>query len=172
MDPTLSEALKEAYALSPSSPAIIDTLQISHPSLPLGTLSICCNTAPLTCTLEDGSIVTFLPCAFKVTRPQAGDQGINTFPVAIDNVNQVFTDFINLIKNSSSPVTVTYRPYLSNNLTVPQTNPPLRFFMTDITVTDSQVQGTCSLIDTINSPFPKQIYNRVRFPGLANTYAQ
>jgi hypothetical protein len=171
-DASLSEALKEAYTLAPSNVAVIDTLQISHPSLPGGDIFICCNTEAITCLLETEAEATFQPCAFSIQRPQSGDQGLSNLPIAIDNIDQVFTDFINQVKNSSDPVSVTYRPYLSNNLLVPQMVPPIILFLTDITVTETQVQGNCTFMDIINKPFPTQNYTRTRFPGLANTYAQ
>lgn len=167
MNAALTAALKEAYVLAPSNLAILDTLQFSHPALPGGDLYIVKNTEDLTMTLEDTSSHLFKACGFQITLPQSGDQGLQQLPIVVDNVLQVFTDFINLIKSSSDRCSVTYRPYLSSDLTTPQMIPPLVLYLTDIVVTETQVQGNCTFMDILNKPFPSELYTRQRFPGLA-----
>jgi hypothetical protein len=172
MDASLSEALKEAYALAPSNVATLETLEFSHPALPGGSIFLVKDFAPHDFLLEDGSTLqTFQPCGFSVQRPQTGQNGAQQMSIVVDNVNQVITDFINKIKSSSSKVTVTYRPYLSNDLHC-QMIPPLQLWMTDVTVSETQVAANCVFLDIINMPFPNDFYTRDRFPGLANTLTQ
>lgn len=167
-DPTLSPALKEAYALAPSNLAHLETLQFSHPALPGGDIYIVKNTVDLNLTLEDATVKTFRAMAFTMARPQKGPDGLQQLPIAVDNVGLVLSDFIRLVKTTPDKITVTYRPYLSRDLTTPQMNPPLRLWLTDVVITETQVQGNCIFMDVINRPFPTEYYTRQRFPGLAN----
>lgn len=169
MDESLTEALTEAYALAPSNVACLDTIELSHPLIPSGSIWLVRDNVPHNLLLEDGvTVQTFQCAAFQVQRPQSGQNGAQQMTLTIDNVNQAITDFINLVKNSTQKVTVTYRPYLSSS-PLCQMIPPLQLWLTDITVTETQVSGNCVFLDIINMPFPRETYTRDRFPGLANT---
>ena len=165
MSSSLEEAIKEAYALAPSNIAILETIEISHPLT--STIYLVKRTLTnLSLTLEDSTVKIFTACGFDLVLPEKNGTGLQQLQIAIDNIDQVITDFINVVKDSTVKITVKYRPYLSNNYTTPQMNPPLTLWMTDITVTDTQVTANCTFMDIINKPFPSINYGNQQFPSL------
>lgn len=167
MNTALSEALKEAYASAPSNVAVLETLEISHPSIG-GTIYIVKNREDLTLTLEDESDHLFEACAFRMSLPASGDSGLQSLTIAIDNVDRRVSDFLNTAKDYQTPVTVKYRPYLSNDYTTPQIETPLVLYLTDISVNVMEVTGKASFADLLNKKFPTELYTRARFPSIGN----
>lgn len=158
-------AIKEAFAVATSNVAHLDTLEISHPSLP-NKIRIVKNRTDLTLTLETGESVLFDGTAFRMALPPSGDNGLQELTISIDNVDRQVSDFLNSVKSSSLPPQITYRPYLSNDLTEPQMDPPLVLFLSDAKVTVFEATGRASFADLINKKFPTETYTRDRFPGL------
>jgi hypothetical protein len=68
--------------------------------------------------------------------------------------------------NFPAPVEIYYRPYLSTDLETPLMEPPLRLFLRDVTVSESQVSGRAVPVDFLNLKFPTQLYDSERFPPL------
>lgn len=163
---TLSEALKEAYASAPSNDAIIETLQISHPSLPGGDIYLAKNNDDIDLALEDSSVVTFEGAGFQIALPAKADTGLSQLSIKIDNIDQRVSDFINSAKNFTTPVEVTYRVYLSSDPTTVQNDPPLILYLSDVKITLFDVTGTANFADLVNKKFPSEIYKRSRFPSL------
>ena len=168
MNNSLNDAIKEAYALAPSTTTVLDTIEISHPSVEGGSLYLVRAIEPLTLTLETGAQKIFEPVGFQFTLPAAGENGRQDMQISIDNVDRRISDFIEKAKNYYEPVKVTYRPYLSSDLTTPQMNPPLVLSLQDVSVTVQAVSGRASFADVLNQKFPKEYYTRKRFPSLAN----
>lgn len=166
MNTSLSDAIKEAYACCPTNIAIIETLSLSHPDLPDGTIYMAQGYSEIVATLETAETVTFEPVPFRFSLPAAGENGRQELTLAIDNVDRRISDFINAIKESSDPVTVTYRPYLSNDLSGPQMDPPLTLSLQSISVNTLEVSGRATFADVLNRTFPSDYYTRSRFPSL------
>ena len=163
----LTEALKEAYALAPTEIVILHTLQLSHPSL-IEDLFLVQDIVEHDFTLEDLSIETFEPVGFRFALPPIGDQGLQELTISIDNTDRRITDFVNTIKGQPGTTEVRYRPYLSNDLTTPQMDPPLLLFLKEISITAVQIQGRATFADIINKRYPSEWYTRERFPSLGN----
>lgn len=167
MNTALTAAIREAYAVAPSNVAILETLEISHPSIG-GTIYLVKNREDLTLTLEDDSEHLFEGVGFRMTLPASGDNGIQSLTLAIDNVDRRVSDFLNTAKDYQTPVTVKYRPYLSNDYTTPQIETPLVLYLTDISVTVMEITGKASFADLLNKKFPTELYTRARFPSIGN----
>jgi hypothetical protein len=165
----LEAALKEAYATARASAVILDTLQVSHVSQ-AESLFLVSALVDYDLTLETDEVVTFKGCAFRITPPATGENGKQELGLVFDNVNREVSDFMHAAKSTPSPVEITYRPYLLDNLTQPQLKTPLVLYLTDVVVTLFDVSGRASFADIINRPFParSQIYTRTRFPGLGD----
>ena len=88
--------------------------------------------------------------------------------ISIDNTDRRITDFVNTIKGQPGTTEVRYRPYLSNDLTTPQMDPPLLLFLKEISITAVQIQGRATFADIINKRYPSEWYTRERFPSLGN----
>lgn len=167
MNDALSEAIKEAYASAPTNVVILETLEIDHEDL-AEPIRLVRNRENLTFTLEDASSYEFEGAAFRMALPAAGDNGVQDLMLAIDNTDQRLTDFVNTVKASIAPVTCTYRPYRSDDLTTPQMDPPLVLYLHDINLNSFEVSARASFADIINRKFPSVLYTRSRFPSLGN----
>jgi hypothetical protein len=170
MRPDLTEALKEAYAMAPSNVVILDTLEISHPNIdaPLrfvsGLENIEAWTEDQDSMVDDPTV--FEAGAFRIRLPAAGDSGLQDLDIAVDNVDRRIGEFCRMAAEFEEPVTLTYRPYLSTDLTAPQMDPPLLLFLKEVTVTEFQVSGRATFANLLNKKYPSELYLRSRFPSL------
>src|SRR5581483_2440990 len=120
----------------------------------------------ITATLENGSQQQFEPSGFNFSLPVQNNDGFQSLNISIDNINLRVSDFINKACSKRVPVEIVYRPYVSNDLSHPQMNPPLVLFLKDVKITNVQVTGRATFMDVINRHFPGELYSRDRFPNL------
>jgi hypothetical protein len=159
-----TNAIKEAYASAKKNVAIIDSLEISHPELT--TFYLVRNKSALTLTNENSETNVFEPVSFMLDRPRQGETGAQELTLTVDNVDRRISDSIETVKNSQTPVTVKWRPYLSSDLTAPQMAAPLELTLADVTVDNFNVVGRCQFVNVINRPFVNELFTRSRFPSL------
>lgn len=173
----LSEALKEAYAAAPTSVVIIETLEIRHPDFIndtglAGPIRLVNEHTDVSAFLEAdapvdaGREVIFRALAFKISLPNVEDRAASEVNISIDNINRKFTQNIELAIESQKPIRVTYRPYLSTDLTEPHFNPPLHLTLTNLVVNLTSVSGRARFGDLSNQSFPSELYDPDRFPAL------
>lgn len=169
-DPTLSAALKEAYASAPADVVVLHTLEFLHPSFSLP-LRVVRNYTSVTATLEasapvgGGTAVTFSPFAFDFKLPPAGESSVPEIEITIDNVGSL-TVFFDQAANSTTPVTMIYRPYLSTDLSQPHMNPPLQMSLRSVSCDMFRVTAKAGFGDLGTRRFPALLYTAKTFPGL------
>jgi hypothetical protein len=177
-DTTLKQAIQEAYATAPSSDVILHTLEIRHPafvdqnSQPTA-IRVVQNYVDLTAMLENtaplnpAQNVTFISFAFDVQLPEVTDVASPEIIITMDNVSSEIETNIALATASGTHAQITYRAYLSSDLTGPQNDPPLTMTVFDIKANDFSVTCTCGFSDAANKLFPGEFYTPQRFPSLA-----
>lgn len=165
-NPSLQDAIKEAYAVAPTSKVILDTLEIRQTGVQ-SPIYLVKAKRELTAFDENGVERTFEPAGFQFSLPPENEEGFRSLNVAIDNIGRRVSDFVEAAKSERVPVEVIYRPYLSDDLTGPQMIPPLILYLKDIVVTVDQVTGRATFMDLVNKKFPLELYTRARFPSLA-----
>lgn len=165
MNTALLEAVKEAYACAPSDEVHLETLEISHPGLPTP-IRLVKNRENITATLETEEVVEFEGAAFRMSRPAAGENGLQVLTLSIDDVDRRVSDFMNAAKAFTTPVTCVFRPYLASDLSEPQMDPPLVLYLRDISADDYQVTAKATFTDLLNRRFPSECYVRSKFPSL------
>jgi len=67
---------------------------------------------------------------------------------------------------ATDPVTLTYREYLSTDLTAPANDPPMELTLANVKANVFRVSATATFGDYVNKRFPTQTYDADRFPGL------
>lgn len=164
-DTTLSEALKEAYASAPSNVVIYHTLEINHPAF-ISPIYVVRDFQDLNANLEDGTPVTFLRFAFNLVKPEVSATGVPQCTVEIDNVSRDILANVQLAMGSTSLITMTYREYISTDLSGPQNDPPMTMVLSNIQADVFKVRATASFGDLNNKRFPNEEYTAERFPGL------
>ncbi len=160
----LTAAIQEAYATARSDVFYLDTIQLSCEGV--DTLYLVRDRVDHILTIGPGETQLFTACGFRFVLPGAGDNGLQELGLAIDNVDRKPSDFVKSVVALNSPVTVTYRPYLSNDPTTPQMNPPLVLYLVDIVITAMEVTGRATMAEVLNRKFLSELYTRRRFPAL------
>lgn len=170
-DPNLSAAIQEAYASAPDDAVIFHTLEIRHDSFE-EPIRVVRDHVPLNATLEDdaplnaGEEVTFLAYAFDFQLPPVKSNGVPELLITIDNISQEIEQALRSAAESAGKLEVTYRPYLSTDLSAPQMDPPITLTVLSATADTFRVTARCSFGDLVNKQYPDQDYTAARFPGL------
>lgn len=164
-DPTLAEALKEAYAAAPSNTVIYHTITLDHSTFATP-LYLVRDRTDLSATLETGEAVTFVAYAFDFKRPEVSVGGVPQLVVEIDNVSQAILAAVQAASAATDPVTLTYREYLSTDLTAPANDPPMELTLTNVKANVFRVSAVATFGDYVNKRFPTQTYDADRFTGL------
>lgn len=176
--PNLSEAIAEAYASAPSHVVLLHTLEIRHPAFideqgNAAPIRVVRDHADLFATLEAtapanaGQQVRFVSFAFDITLPPVNDKSIPEVAITIDNVSLDIVKNIERAVESQQVIMVTYRPFLSTDLSGPQFDPPMHLVLSDIVVDVFKVKARASLPNLSNKSFPSALYTATKFPGLA-----
>lgn len=171
-DSVLSQALKEAYAAAPANVVIYHTLELRHPAF-TAPIRVVRDYNDLTATLESnapvdaGASVTFVRFAFDFTKPEVSAVGVPQITITMDNVDRAIVANIEAALVSTDLVQVTYREYLSTDLTQPQNNPPLNMTIMTVTADVFKVTAVAGFPDLMNRRFPSLEYSAEVFPGLA-----
>lgn len=171
VDTSLSQAIKEAYAAAPADVVTLHTLEFRHAAFS-APIRVVRDHEDHTCTLEAGApvdgglAVRFVAFAFDLTPPEVTDGAAPELVITIDNVSMEIEDNIRAALQTTDKVEVTYRPYLSTDLSAPQMNPPLTLTLTQISADNYTVTARARLGDYVNRKFPSEEYTAVRFPGL------
>jgi len=171
-DTTLSDAIREAYVVAGDIP-IYHTLEIRHATLTTP-IRLVRDGEALTAYLEadapadPGCEVTFLPYAFDFQRPEVGPNGAPQMPITIDNVGREITVALENAVASTTPVEITYREYLANDLTGPQNDPPIHLELKTVSANVFQVSAVAGFPDRATRKFPTLEYTAEDFPGLVS----
>ena len=86
--------------------------------------------------------------------------------VTIDNVSRELIKHLDAAVESAEKIEITYRPYLSNDLSGPQMDPPITLILSEVEADVSRVVGRARMLDIGNKSFPSETYTATRFPGL------
>jgi hypothetical protein len=167
MNPTLHPALVEAYAIAPAAVSYVHTIELRHESMSEPLYLVQGFLHKQIKPTVGGAFVTFRACAFEFTLPATDEGGLQELTLTMDNTNNRVSDFCESAMTFPAPVEIYYRPYLSDDLTTPLMDPPLRLFLLDVVVNESQVTGRAAPVDFLNLKFPTELYTVPRFPSLS-----
>lgn len=177
-DNTLSEALKEAYASAPSDVVLLHTLELRHPSFKddngnLTAIRVVRDNVNHICTLEDtapldaGKAVEFIAMGFDLELPPVEAIPTPEITLSLDNVTTEIIAYLDRAVETQEMIEMTYRPYLSNDLSCPQMNPPITLVITDITADVFKISAMARMMDIGNKSFPAENYTVKKYPGLS-----
>lgn len=153
--------LNRLYASS-GEEVIIETLQIN-----IGTdvYYLCKGYEDITATTETGNVVTFQASAIDIALPARNSDGTQDLQFAIDNIDGVVSTAIrNALENLSS-ASLTYRNYVSSDLTAPA-SVPYTLAIKNGTWTATQAQITAGYMNVLDTAWPRYRYTLPYYPGL------
>lgn len=119
----------------------------------------------ITATLEDGSEVTFSACAIDIALPARNADGTQDLNFAIGNIDGVVSTAIRDALTSLSRASLTYRCYLSTDLTAPASSPYTLAIKSGYW-TSMEVQLTAGYMNVLDTAWPRFRYTLPYFPGL------
>lgn len=173
-----SAVLAEAYASAPDAEIVFDTIELNHPSFKdeLGNpiaVRVVNDHEPMEAYLEDeapfnpGELVVFSPCYFQFTRPtETESSGSPEVELRVDNVSRILVPYLDVAKESRTPITLIWRPYLESDHTGPHMNPPLTLTLSNIGGDMNSLVARAGLAEITNRRFPASDYTARKFPGL------
>lgn len=171
-DPTMSDALREAYASAPAADVIYDTLEIWHPVFAVP-IRVVCDYAPLDARLEagaardPGAVVTFSDYPFEVIVPEQTSESVPQAMITIDNVDRQILAQLDQAVTDSRTTTVIWRRFISGReLLGPENDPPLELTITSVSATATTITATAGFPNLLQRKFPGGEYTIDRFPGL------
>lgn len=171
-DPTLSAAIKEAYASANTQEVIYHTLELWHPSFstPIRIVRDNINIDAMieaTAARNAATVQTFVGYAFDIVPPDQASASLPQCTIEIDNVGREILGQIDTAIMQTSPITVIYRAYLSGSLLVgPENLPPLEMTIKQITATPLRIRAVAGFTNLMEQRFPGLDYELETFPGL------
>lgn len=124
------------------------------------------DTTNVVATLETGSVKTFLSRSFIVNPFLSGEDGSPSISLTVDNSDLAVSRFLAVAKKFPLPLEVTLRVYLSNDLSTPQNNPPIRLFAKEFEIKGTTAACQLRWLDLANAPFPNSFYTATKCPSL------
>lgn len=153
--------LNRLYASS-GPEVIINTLQIDVGN---DAFLLCEGYDDITATTEAGDSVTFTACAMDIALPARNTDGTQDLKFALSNIDGLVSTIIRKALNSISRATVTYRQYISTDLSAPSSI-PYTMAIKSGQWTSLQVQITAGYMNWLDSAWPRNRYDLVNHPGL------
>lgn len=119
----------------------------------------------VTVTLENGAHATFLASAIDVALPARNADGTQDLKFAISNIEGVVSTAIRDALDNLSDARLTFRRYLSTDLSSPATT-PFALAIKDGYWTATEVQITAGYMNILDTAWPRYRYTLPNFPGL------
>ncbi|ELM7985861.1 DUF1833 family protein [Escherichia coli] len=156
-----SSVLNRLYT-SGGDEVIIDTLQIT-----VGGQSYWLTRGweDITVSLETGNKATFTGSAIDVALPARNVDGTQDLKFAINNIEGVVSSAIRNALDNLSNATLTFRRYISTDLSAPAT-PPFTLAIKEGSWTATEVQFTAGYMNILDTAWPRFRYTLPLFPGL------
>lgn len=153
--------LNRLYASS-GPEVIINTLQIDVGN---DVFLLCEGYEDITATTDAGDSVTFTACAMDIALPARNTDGTQDLKFALSNIDGLVSATIRKALNSISRATVTYRQYISADLSAPSSI-PYTMAIKSGQWTSLQVQITAGYMNWLDSAWPRYRYTLPNHPGL------
>lgn len=153
--------LNRLYASS-GEEVIIETLQINiGPEI----YYLCKGFEDITATTENGDVVTFKAAAIDIALPARNSDGTQDLQFAIDNIDGVVSTAIRNALGNLTGATLTYRNYVSTDLTAPAAV-PYTLAVKNGYWTATQAQITAGYMNVLDTAWPRYRYTLPYYPGL------
>ncbi|WP_139537081.1 DUF1833 family protein [Klebsiella spallanzanii] len=119
----------------------------------------------VTVTLENGQEATFEGCAVEIALPARNADGTQDLKFSLSNIDGVVSGAIDKILDEMKSATLTYRRYISSDLSAPAAAP----YTLDVksgSWTASAVQLTAGYMNILKTAWPRLRFNLAEHPGL------
>lgn len=177
-DPSISDALGEAYALAPADDVIVPTLELRHPLFVdangnADSAWLVANTEDIIARVEadapvrGGQMVRFVAVPFQMSLTPIEIGATPEIEIKVDNAGRVLVESLDRAVTSVDQIKAVYRPYLLSDLTSgPQMSPPPVFTLSSVVVDLLAVTAKARTVIDLRGAFPRMLYTASNFPGL------
>lgn len=175
-DPTMSEAMREAYAVAPSNRFVHVTLEIRHPNFiddngVVDSIWLTTNGKDITARLEAAAPVKPLQQVifrsfgfrFKLARIEPGTGA--ELEILIDNVDRRIVQAINKASKGFIKTVMCYRAFMSDDLAAPSMT-PRSFVLSDCSANSMTVTAKARVAIDLLGAFPRHLFTATEYPGL------
>jgi hypothetical protein len=143
---------------------IIRTLELTCPAWD-APVYICTGFEDITAVTEDNRTLTFIGANIDIALASKNNKGNQTLAFAVDNTTGEVTQRVDQAIDGNARVTVTYRTYLSGNLTAPAERPYV------LSLLSGEIQGVEAQLQTgffnmIGVAWPRELYTVNEYPAL------
>jgi hypothetical protein len=170
MSEPVTDNLREYIFSDDGDEVAYDTLEFRHPAFAEPARVVNSN-EDLMARLESdapanaGEEVKFTRCLFEVTLPESSAPGLPQCQLAMANVGRVLMDPINQAVEVPAPIEVTYRQFVTSDLTEPgQVVDGMTIGR--INASEQRITATAGFEDDLNAPGPRKLYTPQEYPGL------
>jgi len=119
----------------------------------------------VTATLENGMEATFEACGIDIALPARNADGTQDLKFAISNIDGIVSTAIRDALASLSGAVLTYRNYISSDLSAPS-SAPFTLAIKSGYWTATEVQITAGYMNVLDTAWPRRRYTLPVFPGL------
>lgn len=170
-------AWEEAEASCTTAFSVYVTLELQHPAIQNdegneGPARLVHDVMARTLGIETsavftpGAMATFQPSAFTSLFAELAQGQIPQTQITIDNVARELTAYLEAAVGYNADLKAIYREYRDDDPSEPIYG-PVEFLISSVKVVGSSVTGTARLSNLGNKKFPRRVYTRAAFPGLA-----
>lgn len=165
---SMSVALREAATYAPVYRVVLLTYEFVHVSFTERQLVVC-DHEDLTAKDENGVTVTYtaLPGLKSEGFEESDKAATPLIRLQLDGVSQLLVRQLDLALAGLNPVSVIERLYVSDDLTTPAVLPVTQAIVRTASVSETRVSLEIGFGDPANQPFPRKVYTRSQYPGLA-----
>lgn len=153
--------LNQLYA-SGGDEVIIETLEIKVGGQ---VHYLCGGFEDVTATLENGQTITFTAGGIDIALPARNADGTQDLRFAIGNIDGTVSNTIRRAQNNFSGATLTYRCYVSEDLSAPSER-PFTLKIKSGYWTATEVQITAGYMNILDLAWPRRRYTLTDFPAL------
>lgn len=108
-----------------------------------------------------------LSMAFDLELPPVEAISVPEITLSLDNVSTEIIKYLDQTIETQDMIEMTYRPYLSDDLTCPQMDPPITLVITEINADILKITAKARMMDIGNKSFPAENYTVKKYPGLS-----
>lgn len=157
----MMQTLERLYASS-GPEVILPTLQLTTASV---TYYLVRGWDDITATLETAEAVTFTACGMDVAKPAKNADGTQDLQFALGNLDGSVSEAIRQALQERSKMTVTYREYISTDLSAPQ-KAAYTMQIKGGSWTRSEAQIKAGYMNLLDTAWPRDRYTLNHHPGL------
>lgn len=143
---------------------IIRTLELTCPAWD-APVYICTGFEDVTAVTEDARTITFIGANIDIALAAKNNKGNQTLAFAVDNTTGEVTQRVDQAIEGNARVTITYRTYLSGNLTAPAEKPYVLSLLSG-TLQGVEAQLQTGFFNMIGVAWPRALYNVNEYPAL------